>query len=228
MSAEQSLENIKREIINLNNSNSLPSESLTDLKQLDHLVEKIINDYHNQSNKASDEELAEVLYDFQPQQEGDLALHRGEKITVLEKMSSDWYKGKDASNNVGVFPANYVRVLESKSKESSRPLPPPPTYSATSAVQTQTGGSNNSYYQQVPAQQMPVQQQQYQQPAPFPPQSTNYYQQQPQQVQQAQPAQQAQQSQGHGQLGKIGSKLGNAFVFGAGATLGGDLVNAIF
>lgn len=222
MSAEQSLENIKREIINLNNT--LPSESLTDLKQLNHLVEKIISDYHNQSSMASDQELAEVLYDFQPQQEGDLALHKGEKITVLEKMSSDWYKGKDTSNNVGVFPANYVRVLENKAKESSRPLPPPPTYSATSAVQTQTGGSNNSYYQQMPAQQMPVQQQQYQQPAPFPPQSTNYYQQQPQQVQQAQPAQQ---SQSHGQLGKIGSKLGNAFVFGAGATLGGDLVNAI-
>lgn len=222
MSAEQSLENIKREIINLNNT--LPSESLTDLKQLNHLVEKIISDYHNQSSRTSDQELAEVLYDFQPQQEGDLALHKGEKITVLEKMSSDWYKGKDTSNNVGVFPANYVRVLENKAKESSRPLPPPPTYSATSAVQTQTGGSNNSYYQQMPAQQMPVQQQQYQQPAPFPPQSTNYYQQQPQQVQQAQPAQQ---SQSHGQLGKIGSKLGNAFVFGAGATLGGDLVNAI-
>lgn len=221
MSAEQSLENIKREIINLNNCNSLPSESLSDLKQLNHLVEKIISDYHNQSNKTSAEELAEVLYDFQPQQEGDLALHTGEKITVLEKMSSDWYKGKDSSNNVGVFPANYVRVLESKSKEASRPLPPPPTYSATSAVQT--GGSNSSYYQQMPAQQTPAQQQ-YQPPAPFPPQSTNYY----QQPQQAQPAQQAQQSQGHGQLGKIGSKLGNAFVFGAGATLGGDLVNAIF
>ncbi|SGZ39684.1 related to [PSI+] inducibility protein 3 [Hanseniaspora guilliermondii] len=225
MSAEQSLENIKKEIINLNNSNSLPSESLTDLKQLNHLVEKIINDYHNQTSKATNEEYAEVLYDFQPQQEGDLALHKGEKVTVLEKMSSDWYKGKDSSNNVGVFPANYVRVLENESKESSRPLPPPPTYSATSAAATQTGGSNNSYYQQMPAQQIPVQQQQYQQPAPFPPQSTNYYQQQPQQ---AQPAQQAQQSQGHGQLGKIGSKLGNAFVFGAGATLGGDLVNAIF
>ena len=27
---------------------------------------------------------------------------------------------------------------------------------------------------------------------------------------------------------KLGGKLGNAFVFGAGATAGGDLVNSIF
>lgn len=219
MSAEQSLETIKKEIINLTNSNSLPSQSLTDLKQLDQIVEKILNDYHNQA-AASNQEYAEVLYDFQPQQDGDLTLRKGDRIAVLEKMSSDWFKGKDSSNNVGVFPANYVKLLENTSRDSSRPLPPPPTYSAASAASpNQTGGSNNSYYQQ-----MPVQQQQYQQPqqaAPFPPQSTNYYQQQPQQEQQQQP------QKTHSQFGKIGSKLGNAFVFGAGATLGGDLVNAI-
>lgn len=224
MSAEQSLENIKKEIINLTNSNSLSSQSLSDLKQVDQIVEKILQDYHTQAAR-SNEEFAEVLYDFQPQQDGDLALRRGDKIAILEKMSSDWFKGKDSSNNVGVFPANYVKVLENNSRDSSRPLPPPPTYSATTVASTQTGGSSNSYYQQMPVQQHQQQQQyqQQQQTAPFPPQSTNYYQQQPQQ----QEVQQQQPQKSHGQLGKIGSKLGNAFVFGAGATLGGDLVNAI-
>lgn len=217
MSAEQSLENIKKEISNLTNSNSLSSQSLSDLKQVDQIVEKILQDYHTQAAR-SNEEFAEVLYDFQPQQDGDLALHRGDKIAILEKMSSDWFKGKDSSNNVGVFPANYVKVLENNSRDSSRPLPPPPTYSATTVASTQTGGSSNSYYQQMPVQQH----QQQQQTAPFPPQSTNYYQQQPQQQEVQQQPQKS-----HGQLGKIGSKLGNAFVFGAGATLGGDLVNAI-
>ncbi|OBA24573.1 Pin3 Sh3 domain, partial [Hanseniaspora valbyensis NRRL Y-1626] len=54
-------------------------------------------------------EQAEVLYDFQPQQSGDLALKSGDKITIVERLSQDWFKGRDSNNNEGVFPANYVK-----------------------------------------------------------------------------------------------------------------------
>lgn len=225
--AEQSLENIKKEIASLINGNSLPSQSLTDLKQVDQLVEKIISDYHNNSTQSkSAGEQAEVLYDFQPQQSGDLALKSGDKITIVERLSQDWFKGRDSNNNEGVFPANYVKVVEN-SRPAGRPLaPPPPSYSSTSVAATNTGGSRNEYYNQsVPQQQQTAQQQ----APPFPPASTNYYQQpvQQQPVQQ-QPVQQQQTAQQKpSAFGNIGSKLGNAFVFGAGATLGGDLVNAI-
>ncbi|CCE61646.1 hypothetical protein TPHA_0A05720 [Tetrapisispora phaffii CBS 4417] len=158
-------------------------------------------------------EYVEAIYRFDPQQDGDLAIQPGDKIQVLEKISPEWYKGS-CNGKVGVFPSNYTKPAFSGSTNASKseltPVPP--------------------QYQQ---QQQPIQQVQsyhsYQQP--FPPQSTNYYQQAPQQQQQQQQPEQ-QQQQHHSNTGKhlksFGSKLGNAAIFGAGATIGSDIVNSIF
>lgn len=147
-------------------------------------------------------EWAEALYEFKPQQEGDLELHPGDKIEILEKPSAEWFKGR-CNGRVGMFPTNYIKQSFS--------------------------GANTLPLQQQQPQFIPPSANSSQQ---FPPPSTNYYQQQPQVVTQ-QPAQQEQQPQQHqhhasGALKKFGSKLGNAAIFGAGATIGGDIVNSIF
>lgn len=161
----------------------------------------------NASNKGG--EYMEALYQFDPQQDGDLALSPGDKIEVLEKPSNEWFKGR-CNGRVGMFPANYVKAAYSGSDRPS--VPPPPQYEQ--AQRTNTGQSSGSYQQ------------------PFPPPSTNYYQQPPQQYQQPQQQQpqqeQQQQHHSHNHLKKFGSKLGNAAIFGAGATMGSDLVNSIF
>lgn len=153
-------------------------------------------------------EYVEALYEFQPQQNGDLHIRPGDKIEVLEKLSPEWFKGR-CNGNVGMFPSNYVKPAFSNN--TSMVKVEPPQYSQSS---------------QPPQPSQPPQQMQYQ--PPFPPPSTGYYQQpapQPQQIiiQQEQP-----QNTGSSQLKKFGSKLGNAAIFGAGATLGSDLVNSIF
>ncbi|KAK5781890.1 Pin3p PWA37_000853 [Arxiozyma heterogenica] len=153
-------------------------------------------------------EYVEALYEFQPQQNGDLHIRPGDKIEVLEKLSPEWFKGR-CNGNVGMFPSNYVKPAFSNN--TSMVKAEPPQYSQSP---------------QPPQPSQPPQQMQYQ--PPFPPPSTGYYQQpapQPQQivVQQEQP-----QNTGSSQLKKFGSKLGNAAIFGAGATLGSDLVNSIF
>ncbi|PSK38410.1 hypothetical protein C7M61_002973 [Candidozyma pseudohaemuli] len=66
----------------------------------------------------------------------------------------------------------------------------------------------------------------------YPPPSANYYPQQ-QQVQQMPQEQQVEQSsgehgKGHEHVKKFGGKLGNAAIFGAGATIGSNIVNSIF
>lgn len=153
-------------------------------------------------------EYVEALYEFQPQQNGDLHIRPGDKIEVLEKLSLEWFKGR-CNGNVGMFPSNYVKPAFSNN--TSMVKAEPPQYSQSP---------------QPPQPSQPPQQMQYQ--PPFPPPSTGYYQQpapQPQQiiVQQEQP-----QNTGSSQLKKFGSKLGNAAIFRAGATLGSDLVNSIF
>ncbi|KAG0668352.1 hypothetical protein C6P42_004971, partial [Pichia californica] len=63
-------------------------------------------------------ELAEAIYDYSPQQSDDLKLSRGDKIKILEKMSDSWWKGS-CNGKIGVFPANYVK-LYSNSINNSR------------------------------------------------------------------------------------------------------------
>jgi amphiphysin len=62
-----------------------------------------------QSNAAS---YATVLYDFDAQQEGDLALRVGEQVEVLAKTpdADGWWRGR-INGREGIFPGNYVRLL---------------------------------------------------------------------------------------------------------------------
>jgi uncharacterized protein YgiM (DUF1202 family) len=54
--------------------------------------------------------LAVVLFDYVPQRDDELALRRGQRLTVLDKSSDGWWKGEEEeSGSKGWFPSNYVR-----------------------------------------------------------------------------------------------------------------------
>ncbi|GAA5804817.1 hypothetical protein HPULCUR_010325 [Helicostylum pulchrum] len=61
-------------------------------------------------SKGTKKEFVEALYDLEGSLQGDLSFSVGDRIEVLEKSdtSDDWWKGK-IGNQVGMFPANYVR-----------------------------------------------------------------------------------------------------------------------
>lgn len=52
-----------------------------------------------------------ALYDFEAQAEGDLSLHAGDRIEILERTDSQegWWKGI-LNRKAGMFPANYVQL----------------------------------------------------------------------------------------------------------------------
>lgn len=64
-------------------------------------------------------EFMEALYDFKAQEDGDLPLRVGDKVEIIEKLSSDWYKGR-CNGKVGTFPANYVKPAFSGSNNDSK------------------------------------------------------------------------------------------------------------
>lgn len=165
---------------------------------------------------SSGPEMAEAMYMFQPNGPADLPLYPGLQVQVLERMNQDWWRGRNPmTQQEGVFPANYVRLVPGQHQQGHA-----------------TKGNEVGYYAPPPQQQQyypppPAQQQQ-----PFPPPSTNYYpppQQQPQQavVQQQQEAPHEENKVANGAK-KFGSKLGNAAIFGAGASIGSNIVNSIF
>ncbi|XKL67236.1 hypothetical protein PGB90_010656 [Kerria lacca] len=54
------------------------------------------------------ENLVQALYDFTPQEPGELAFSRGDVITVTDKSDEHWWKG-EIGNREGLFPATYVQ-----------------------------------------------------------------------------------------------------------------------
>jgi hypothetical protein len=55
-------------------------------------------------------EQAVAVYDFSADGEDELSVSEGEKLTVLEKDSDDWWKVRNAKGAEGVVPASYVEV----------------------------------------------------------------------------------------------------------------------
>lgn len=55
---------------------------------------------------------ARALFDYNPQQAGDLGFKKGDIIDITEKTSqqNDWWKG-ELNGAKGSFPANYVQII---------------------------------------------------------------------------------------------------------------------
>ncbi|KAJ6661936.1 hypothetical protein lerEdw1_012783 [Lerista edwardsae] len=56
-----------------------------------------------------------ALYKFVPQENEDLEMRPGDRITLLEDSNEDWWKGK-IEDRVGFFPANFVQRVQPDEK----------------------------------------------------------------------------------------------------------------
>lgn len=67
-----------------------------------------LKDMADQS-KVEEENVMVAIYEFQPEEDGELYFKRGDRILVLDKEDQNWWKGKNLdSGNEGLFPATYV------------------------------------------------------------------------------------------------------------------------
>ncbi|KAK4519756.1 uncharacterized protein ATC70_009997 [Mucor velutinosus] len=70
----------------------------------------------------SNGERAMVLHDYKPENEDEIKLMRGEYVTVIDHMENDgWWKGISESGATGIFPSNFVQILEDE-KPPQRPI----------------------------------------------------------------------------------------------------------
>lgn len=156
---------------------------------------------------------AKALYRYAATDARDVALERDDRVAVYEYMNADWWMGRNERTlQEGIFPRTYVEVVPAVDTYASEKAAAPygqPVY-APSPAQNGYGG-----YPPPPGQQNP-----YNSSAP-PVAIAN----EPQQQQEGQAA-------GGGKAGemgkKFGKKLGNAAIFGAGASIGSNIVNSIF
>lgn len=62
---------------------------------------------------------AVVLHDFPAEHADDLDLHSGDIVCLLEKIDTEWYRGK-CGNRTGIFPANFVKVVIDVPEEANK------------------------------------------------------------------------------------------------------------
>ncbi|KAG2347696.1 SH3-domain-containing protein [Suillus weaverae] len=196
---------------------------------------------------------ARAIWDWASEDPNDLSFHAGDIIEIVKETNVDWWTGRSKAGKQGLFPASYVErlaprsvspppisfpefpktrtSLDSKYGLASEPkymspgLPGPPQYSSPQSVQQQypppPGPPAGGYHPPGP-------------PAGgYPPPSGplgppyNSYSGNPPV---AQPV--PQQPPKKGRFGNLGTTMAQAAAgglgFGAGAAVGGDIVNSIF
>ncbi|GAB1311740.1 protein that induces appearance of [PIN+] prion when overproduced [Madurella fahalii] len=150
---------------------------------------------------------ARALYRYAATDARDCSFDKDDRIAVYEYMNDDWWMGRNQrTGEEGIFPRSYVHVdaAEDEKKQHHQQLQPyqPPV---PGSVQYATGAGAGGGY-----------------PPPPPPGQGYQHGQQPGQEGEGSGSKMGE----HGK--KFGKKLGNAAIFGAGATIGSNIVNSIF
>ncbi|XP_062843504.1 SH3-domain GRB2-like 1a [Trichomycterus rosablanca] len=63
-----------------------------------------------QKRQSTDQPSCKALYDFEPENDGELAFREGDIITLTGQIDENWYEGS-LHGQAGFFPCNYVEVM---------------------------------------------------------------------------------------------------------------------
>ncbi|KAH7413327.1 hypothetical protein BKA64DRAFT_703432 [Cadophora sp. MPI-SDFR-AT-0126] len=79
----------------------------------------------NQDSAASGKR-ALIQYDYEKAEDNELELVEGEYVTNIEMVDDDWWMGTNGKGESGLFPSNYVELVEDDEEEAQAQAPPPP------------------------------------------------------------------------------------------------------
>lgn len=83
----------------------------------------------NQDSKASGKR-ALISYDYEKAEDNELELIEGEYVTNIEMVDEDWWMGTNSRGESGLFPSNYVELVEDEEEEAPAPVPAAPAPAA--------------------------------------------------------------------------------------------------
>lgn len=71
-----------------------------------------------------------ILYDYEVGEDGEIALVEGQYVVNVQMASEDWWMGTNSKGQSGLFPSNYVEIVEEKGGDQQTSPPPPPAPTA--------------------------------------------------------------------------------------------------
>jgi len=86
----------------------------------------------NQSSNASGKR-ALVQYDYEKAEDNELELVEGQYVTNIEMVDEDWWMGTNSKGDSGLFPSNYVELVEEEEPVIHQPPPAPRPAAAPAA-----------------------------------------------------------------------------------------------
>ncbi|KAF2133012.1 hypothetical protein P153DRAFT_420875 [Dothidotthia symphoricarpi CBS 119687] len=71
---------------------------------------------------------AVIQYDYEKAEDNEVELREGDYVTDIDMVDEDWWMGTNSQGDRGLFPANYVELVEGNDDEGAAAAPPPPTH----------------------------------------------------------------------------------------------------
>ncbi|KAH8732918.1 hypothetical protein GQ44DRAFT_765994 [Phaeosphaeriaceae sp. PMI808] len=71
---------------------------------------------------------AVIQYDYEKAEENEVELREGEYVTDIDMVDEDWWMGTNTQGDRGLFPANYVELVEDDEPTNAAAAPPLPTH----------------------------------------------------------------------------------------------------
>lgn len=69
---------------------------------------------------------AVIEYDYEKAEDNEIELKEGEYVTNIEMVDDDWWMGTNSQGEIGLFPSNYVTLVEDDGADDGHAPPPPP------------------------------------------------------------------------------------------------------
>lgn len=83
-----------------------------------------------------------IQYDYERAEDNELELVEGEYVTNIEMVDEDWWMGTNSKGESGLFPSNYVELVEDEEEAAEpEPAPAPPTPAAVAPAEKQAAAS---------------------------------------------------------------------------------------
>lgn len=91
-----------------------------------------------------------VQYDYEKAEDNELELTEGDFVTNIEMVDEDWWMGTNSKGESGLFPSNYVELVDGEEEEEAPPAPvshePTPSAPAPSSSSAPAGPTASAIY----------------------------------------------------------------------------------